>query len=582
MKKQWFPVAATNVSRSRAGSRQGKAGRLYPILAAERLKTDASFRKRVCESVGRKAVEFKHAEAGPALKCRLESVLEGEPAMSKTTLRIFWMDDSHTNFIVKKWDPAHIMMKKVEWFVPEFEAQFDMRIPRKVKDALLLFVGRHKHQAEILGSVPVEYVGRKVRRLERTYRNRLTLASMQGYSPPMAEAFMKWLRENSARLTEFCFSLGDVKDRSEAPGFLWYHAGNGADSEIEIVDLRVLVSKLAALSFSQLASLVRTGDKRKIGSAIALPFGTMQYHEGGIEFRHDRSAISRVLAMVPEKGHTKFGSKPKEDGHKNEQLIAQALNEDAGFRAHFCERVGKRIREFKLAEAGGKHAKHEVCVLGGHTPGKTDVAVFWKGRKRTNVSIKKCAAGQVYLVLASTFVKVYEAQFGVKVSDAVRRALMFFTGEDAESESILNKTKLSVDGEKFRNEAHEQNHRLRFSVIRDYDPKMAAALLAFLRDNLDKVFDLCFAAGAVKDRSQWSDMLWYKNLVDAKGAGFDYLIPLSRIRSAIRRKKRSLVVQPSEKSAGSTIHLPFGHLQYHQKKLEFYQELPRIRELLAP
>ena len=69
------------------------------------------------------------------------------------------------------------------------------------------------------------------------------------------------------------------------------------------------------------------------------------------------------------------------------------------------------------------------------------VRIFWKGRKRTNVSIKKCAAGQVYLVLASTFVKVYEAQFGVKVSDAVRRALMFFTGEDAESESILNRTK---------------------------------------------------------------------------------------------------------------------------------------------
>jgi len=117
-----------------------------------------------------------------------------------------------------------------------------------------------------------------------------------------------------------------------------------------------------------------------------------------------------------------------------------------------------------------------------------------------------------------------------------------------------------------------------FEVIRNYDRRMAEALLDFLKSNLENVFELAFAAGAVKDKSLWSNVLWYKNLVENKC--LDYLIPIPVIKSAIKRKRDGLIVEPGCKP-GSTIQLPFGHLQYFHKQLEFYQKLKKIQSLLA-
>lgn len=77
-----------------------------------------------------------------------------------------------------------------------------------------------------------------------------------------------------------------------------------------------------------------------------------------------------------------------------------------------------------------------------------------------------------------------------------------------------------------------------------------------------------------------SDILWYKNLVDTNGMGLDYLISIPVVKAAIQRKLNELVVE-SGRQAGSTIQLPFGHLQYHRKQLEFYQRLAKIQALLS-
>lgn len=191
------------------------------------------------------------------------------------------------------------------------------------------------------------------------------------------------------------------------------------------------------------------------------------------------------------------------------------------------------------------------------------------------------SAGQVYLVTAKNFVAVYEAQYNVLVPSRVRRALAFFIGEDPESRTILEATDISVDGEDARKIAIESNFRLMFKVIQNYDPKMAQDLLSFLKEKIDNVFELSFTAGAVKDRSLWSDVLWYKNLVNPDGMGLDYMVPIALVKAALQRKGNENVVEPGPKNAGSTIHLPFGHLQYHLKQLEFYQKLQKIQELVT-
>ena len=134
---------------------------------------------------------------------------------------------------------------------------------------------------------------------------------------------------------------------------------------------------------------------------------------------------------------------------------------------------------------------------------------------------------------ARNFVAVYEAQYRVSVPEKVRRALALFIGEAEDSKTILDSTDISVDGEKVRGIAYEQNYRLVFEVIRNYDAKMASMLLDWLKKQLASVCELCFSAGAVRDRDKWAKVLWYKNLVDADGQGLNFLVPINRIVSAL-------------------------------------------------
>lgn len=256
------------------------------------------------------------------------------------------------------------------------------------------------------------------------------------------------------------------------------------------------------------------------------------------------------------------------------------MNDDKEFRAHFCERVGKDVTEFHSAEAGGKHAKQEKSVLGGFTAGKTDVAVYWKNGTRTNVSIKKRAAGQAYLVTVRNFISAYQAQYHVVIPSAVVRALELFIGEATDSKRILDATDISVDTTGVRALEHKHNHRLVFDVIYNYDARMANGLLAWLKDEIVRVFEISFAAGAVADRAEWSDVLWYKNLVNAEGDGLDYMVSIKQVMLALQKNGKNNVVEKGPKNRGSTLQLPFGHLQYHQKQLEFYQQMKKIQALL--
>ena len=585
MSKQWFPTLETNENRAAAGSLEGKEGRAYLDRVARRMLKESSFLEKVCTELKHKRSDFASVQAGKILRQKVESVLGcGRKTLSKTTMRIHWKDGSQTNFIVKKAGPAHICLKTLGSFFLEFEAQFHTMIPAMVKEALKLFLGQHEKQKDILDSVSVNFVGNRIRdKVERSYHNRLTLASMYGYKDAMADELLQWFRRNSANLFSYCFSICAAKSPEEAADYLWFHTTNAEDSDFELFDLKELAEKLKKLPVEALSPLVGPGDREQIGSTINLPFGNLQYHEGKLEFRHNRKRIIALQKMkVMKTSKNKFGSVPKESGHENEELIAKALNGDKAFREHFCDRVCRKESEFVKAEAGGKHAKKEMGVLGKATQGKTDVSVFWKDGTRTNISVKKRSAGQVYLVTAQNFVNVYEAQYGVMVPSRVCRALAFFVGADPESRAILEATDISIDGIEAREIARRHNYRLAFEVIRNYDPLMAEQFLEFLKTNIAEVFELSFAAGAVKDRGLWSNILWYKNVVDTENMGLDYLVPIPEIKAALLRRPDRVVVAPGPKNAGSTIHLPFGHLEYLNKQLEFFQQMKKIQAIIAP
>lgn len=581
--RKLFPHA-TNSNRAKAGSEKGNAGRRYPITVAERLNCDVAFRRKVCKAIARDSKDFERAIAGADISPRICSVVEGGKAVTpKTNLRILWKDGSKTNFRTTISDASQIDLHIADNFINEFSAQFNVAIPQRVQEALRLFSGSHPKQKEILSAISVDYVGAKVRRdVEENYFNRLTLASMYGYDDEMPVQLLEWFRQNCDKVFLFCFAIGAAKDRHEMVDFMWYREDGLGNDGFVVFDLRRFAKVIHfAMSVKEKRTLmVRPNDELQIGSTIAFPFGNLQQHENKLQFRHSLKKM-RGLAVLKYERKNNFGSAPKMSGHKNEEMIAEALNRNAAFRAHFCERIGVNESDFVAATAGGRCAPQVESVIGGKTAEKTDIRILWKGGSLTNISLKKDAAGQVYLVTARNFVAVYEAQYNVTVPDKVRRALALFIGEAEDSRAILDATDISVDGEKVRGIAYEQNYRLVFEVIRNYDATMASMLLDWLKKQIASVCELCFSAGAVRDRDKWANVLWYKNLVDADGQGLDFLVPINRIVSALVKNGNRNVVERGPKNGGSTIQLPFGHLQYHLKQLEFYQQLKKIQSLLA-
>ena len=109
---------------------------------------------------------------------------------------------------------------------------------------------------------------------------------------------------------------------------------------------------------------------------------------------------------------------------------------------------------------------------------------------------------------------------------------------------------------------------------------MHGSLQNTIHDEIVTVFEIGFAAGAVADRTHWSDVLWYKNLVDQGGDGLDYMVSIKDVMRALEQNGDSNVVCKGPKNGGSTLQLPFGHLQYHLRQLEFYQQMKKIQTLL--
>lgn len=581
-KKILFPKEA-NLKRVNAGSKKGKAGRQYPIEIAERLNRDEKFVSLLCHKLNKNPDDFVKAVAGNAIPSRVTNIIPNEDKVEpKVKLRVIWKNGKTTNFRVTISSASQIHLEKTETFIKKFEFQFGKKIPEIVKNALLLFTGRHEQQKDILDKISVAYVGEKVRQnVERNYFNRLTLASMYGYNEKMPTELLSWFRSNCVELFRFCFSLGGAKERKWHADYIWYRSTEHDLYGFEIYDLKILETQIKYIVKSlEGEQCIKANDNEQIGSTIAFPFGNLQHHENRLQFRHSKDKI-RTLARYKPIAKNKFGSVPKLTGHLNEELIANSLNKNKGFRKHFCERLGLDEQDFVAATAGGKNAKMEKGVLGKKTPGKTDVAVLWKGGYLTNISIKKRASGQVYLITAKNFVSVYEAQYGVSIPAKVSQALALFIGEAINSKNILDITDISVDGKEARCLAYEQNFRLMFEVIRNYDSQMADSLLLWFKKETVRVFELCFSAGAVQNRENWAHILWYKNLVDEDGQGLDFMVPIKKIMDALERKGEDNIVERGPKSAGSTILLPFGHLQYHSKQLEFYQKLSKIQKLLA-
>ena len=264
--------------------------------------------------------------------------------------------------------------------------------------------------------------------------------------------------------------------------------------------------------------------------------------------------------------HAKFS------GHENERLVAQLTETDVVIQQRLLSCAHLNNVTVEYVGYGGLNETDVDSVFGSKTKSKTDMWLLLSNGKRLNVSIKKDAGGQVFLISIDRFVDGFELQYKKTIPDFVKRALSLYFGSAEDTMDIVEMCGGS------NRDLEMRKHRLVAETLEAYDKGLSTGLIQWFNDNISDLFDFCFAKGLASNPEDWAQIVWYINLVGENHFNEMFYLPdlQSRIRcSAIY----------GTKNGGSTIQLPFGFVQWHSPRkkipgeIQFHHSLSRIESL---
>ena len=265
----------------------------------------------------------------------------------------------------------------------------------------------------------------------------------------------------------------------------------------------------------------------------------------------------------------------KLSGHKNEDLVKKLLDSDGHFQNRFLERVGRASTKIVKTSIGGLHETNVPSVNGRKTKSKTDLKVYLETNEIINVSIKKSLGGQVYFVRAGLFIDTFEKQFGTKIPSDVQRAINLFWAAADDAVEIIERC---GDRSNTKNYDLQIRHRsLNATTLKAYDEELYFTLLDWFTDNAYELAKLSFSMGAVRDRDEWSDFVWYINLLGENDT--DDIFCIEDVCEAVQAVAHKETYYGSS-YGGTTIQLPFGFVQWHQGQLQFHHDYEKLRQLL--
>ena len=266
----------------------------------------------------------------------------------------------------------------------------------------------------------------------------------------------------------------------------------------------------------------------------------------------------------------------KLSGHSNEECVKNLLDTDPAYGEKLLRRMGYPSEKIKSTSIGGLHETNVPSVLGRTTKSKTDLKIFCESGRTINVSIKKSLSGQAYLIRANNFLRVFEAQFHKIIPETVKRAIELFWAAADDATEIIEQFGNKVET---RNYEMQLRHKsLNATTLKNYDPSLYAGLLQWFRENAYDLAKLSFTMGAAADRSEWSEFVWYINLLGENDV--DDVFHIEDIcRAAVETADSNTFY--GDTNGGTTIQLPFGFVQWHQAQLQFRHSYEKISSLLS-
>ena len=263
----------------------------------------------------------------------------------------------------------------------------------------------------------------------------------------------------------------------------------------------------------------------------------------------------------------------KLSGHKNEELVNKLLNSDLKYREYFLSKTGYEKEIITNSSIGGLHETNVPSVLGRKTKSKTDLKVYCQSGKQINVSIKKSLSGQVYFVHVERFFNVFEMQFCKIIPENVKRAMRLFWAAADDADEIIERFALKNGGDYSLQLRH---HSLNAITLQRYCPDLHKVMLQWFRENICEITRLSFSIGAVRDRNEWSEFVWYINALNENNT--DDIFPIDDICLAADRAAKTDIAYGTC-NGGTTIQLPFGFVQWHQAQMQFHHNYEKVRNL---
>lgn len=264
----------------------------------------------------------------------------------------------------------------------------------------------------------------------------------------------------------------------------------------------------------------------------------------------------------------------KLSGHENEKNVDKELLIDEKLQQRILNCLHKETLTVKNIQYGGLNEKDVDCILGGKTKSKTDIKMILSDNSSVNISIKKSLHGQVFLIGIERFIEGIEKQYNIVVPDNVKKAISLFWGDSIDIVNIINEYSDSLT------KRYElKKHRLVANTLLQYDNCLYNELLEWFSKNSVLIFDFCFSRGLAKNKSDWSDILRYKNTLNENSV--DEVLNISELKRMINE-----YADYGKKSGGTTIQLSFGFVQRHSPKknipgqMQFHHSYEKIIALI--
>ena len=169
---------------------------------------------------------------------------------------------------------------------------------------------------------------------------------------------------------------------------------------------------------------------------------------------------------------------------------------------------------------------------------------------------------------------MFEQQFGVSIPTNVQRAIRLFWAAANDATEIIEQ---HGDRHKRNNYDLQIKHRsLNATTLKAYDETLHKSLLDWFSQNTYKLTKLAFTMGAAKDPEEWSEYVWYINLLGENDV--DQVFQIEEICQAAQKVSKEETYY-GDSNGGTTIQLPFGFVQWHQSQMQFHHSYDKLCSL---